>query len=182
MKKLFMSQSAIGAVALLVWSILGTVPASQAAAPVNFISTDEPGPWFKCVGNGCVPAGTQSLAIVPPNTEVRITNGGQTSTVHTFTSLLYPTGATNMPFDQPEAFRGSRSVRLVDPGLYVFVCKLHPFMLAATIVDDPSTVALPRSRRDRHMTSAQTSRSSATAASASPRPATWLPDCCEPFS
>jgi len=143
MKKLFMSQSAIGAVALLVWSILGTVPASQAAAPVNFISTDEPGPWFKCVGNGCVPAGTQSLAIVPPNTEVRITNGGQTSTVHTFTSLLYPTGATNMPFGQPEAFRGSRSVRLVDPGLYVFVCKLHPFMLAATIVDDPSTVALP---------------------------------------
>ena len=53
---------------------------------------------------------TESLAIVPPNTEVRITNGGQTNTVHTFTSLLYPTGATKMPFDQPEAFRGSRSV------------------------------------------------------------------------
>jgi hypothetical protein len=45
-----------------------------------------------------------------------------------------------MPFDQPEAFRGNRSVTLVDPGLYVFVCKLHPFMLAATIVDDPATV------------------------------------------
>ena len=25
------------------------------------------------------------------------------------------------------------------PGLYVFVCKLHPFMLAAAIVDDPAT-------------------------------------------
>ncbi len=116
--------------------------ASQpAASTVNFIATDEPGPWFKCVGNGCVPAGTESLAIVAPNTVVKITNGTQTNTVHTFTSLLYPTGAKNMPFDQPEgAFRGSRTVRLVDPGLYVFVCKLHPFMLAATIVDDPATV------------------------------------------
>ena len=44
-----------------------------------------------------------------------------------------------MPFDQQTAFRGSRVVKLEDPGLYVFVCKLHPFMLAATIVDDPAT-------------------------------------------
>ena len=57
MKKLFMSQFAIGVLSVLVWSLLGTVPASQAAGPVNFISTDEPGPWFKCVGNGCVTAG-----------------------------------------------------------------------------------------------------------------------------
>jgi DNA-binding beta-propeller fold protein YncE len=72
---------------------------------------------------------------------VKITMGKETNTVHTFTSLLYPTGATNMPFDQPKgAFgNGSKTVRLVDPGLYVFVCKLHPFMLAATIVDDPAT-------------------------------------------
>ena len=30
---------------------------------------------------------------------------------------------------------GTRSVTLTTEGLYVFVCKLHPFMLAATIVD-----------------------------------------------
>ncbi|MCI0427434.1 MAG: hypothetical protein L0Z46_05420 [Nitrospiraceae bacterium] len=140
MKKLFISQFAIGVISVLVWSLLGAVPAAQAANPVNFISTDEPGPWFKCVGNGCVPAGTQSLAIVQPNTEIRITNGAQTNSVHTFTSLLYPTGAMNMPFDQHAAFNGNKSVILKDPGLYVFVCKLHPFMLAATIVDDPATV------------------------------------------
>lgn len=81
------------------------------------------------------------MAIVPPNTTIRITNGNESNTVHTFTSLLYPTGAANMPFDQPEGdFRGSRTVNLVDKGLYVFVCKLHPFMLAATIVDDPNTM------------------------------------------
>ena len=136
MKKLFISQFAIGVISVLVWSLLGTVPSSQAAGPVNFISNDEPGSWFKCVGNGCVNAGSESLAIVPPNTVVKITNGTQTNSTHTFTSLLYPTGAKGMPFDQNEAFKGSRSVTLKDPGLYVFVCKMHPFMLAATIVDN----------------------------------------------
>ena len=150
MRKAFVTHAAIGAMAVLAWSLLGTVSLSQAAT-VNFISTDEPGPWFKCVGAGCVPAGTQSLAVIGKNDTVQINNGqgehnagtDTTNTVHTFTSLLYPTGAKNMPFDQPEgAFRGTKSVTLKDPGLYVFVCKLHPFMLAATIVDDPTTIGL----------------------------------------
>jgi DNA-binding beta-propeller fold protein YncE len=116
---------------------------AQAAGVVNFIATDDPGPWFQCVGNGCVQAGTQSLAVVQPNTPVKITVGNETNTVHTFTSLLFPTGATHMPFDQQKAFRAaSRTVNLEKPGLYVFVCKVHPFMLAATIVDDPATTGL----------------------------------------
>ena len=115
----------------------------HAAGVVNFIATDDVGPWFKCVGAGCVPAGTQSLAVVSPGTDVRITVGNESGTVHTFTSLVYPTGAQHMPFDQPTAFRAaSKSVTLNDPGLYVFVCKVHPFMLAATIVDDPDTDGL----------------------------------------
>ncbi len=115
----------------------------HAAALVNFIATDDVGPWFQCVGAGCVQAGTQSLAVVNPGTDVRITVGNESGTVHTFTSLVYPTGAQHMPFDQPAAFRaGSRSVTLNNPGLYVFVCKVHPFMLAATIVDDPATPGL----------------------------------------
>ncbi len=153
MRKHYITQSVIGAVALLAWSLVGTVPASQATGgnTVKFIATDEPGPWFKCIGNyGCVNASSESLAIIKPGDTVQIDNGrgtrnegvDTTNTVHTFTSLLWPlkedgvTNANNMPFDQPEgAFRGIRSVRLTTPGLYVFVCKLHPFMLAATIVD-----------------------------------------------
>jgi hypothetical protein len=115
----------------------------HAAGVVNFIATDDVGPWFQCVGGGCVPAGTQSLAVVSPGTDVRITVGNESNTVHTFTSLVYPAGAQHMPFDQPSAFRAaSKSVTLNDPGLYVFVCKVHPFMLAATIVDDPDTDGL----------------------------------------
>jgi len=30
---------------------------AQAASMVNFIATDDPGPWFECIGNGCVQAG-----------------------------------------------------------------------------------------------------------------------------
>ena len=128
--------------------LVGTNPrwlggVAQAAGVVNFIATDDVGPWFQCVGAGCVPAGTESLAVVQPGTDVRITVGNESNTVHTFTSLLFPAGAQQMPFDQPSAFRnGSRSVTLTDPGLYVFVCKVHPFMLAATIVDDPATPGL----------------------------------------
>ncbi|MFZ3015081.1 MAG: hypothetical protein WA045_15370, partial [Nitrospira sp.] len=124
-------------------------PAAPTGNIVKFIATDEPGPWFKCIGSyGCVPAETQSLAIVKSGDTVQIDNGigtinfgaDTTNTVHTFTSLLYPTGAANMPFDQPAgAFRGIRSIKLDTTGLYVFVCKLHPFMLAAVIVDDPTT-------------------------------------------
>src|SRR5215204_4452138 len=136
--------------AILVIAVAGSKPwqhglgiAAKAASVVNFVATDDVGPWFKCVGAGCVPAGTESLAVVQPGTDVRITVGNESNTVHTFTSLLYPAGAQQMPFDQASAFRnGSRSVTLTDPGLYVFVCKVHPFMLAATIVDDPATPGL----------------------------------------
>ena len=115
--------------AILLIAAAGTKPwnrglgvIAKAAGVVNFIATDDVGPWFQCVGAGCVPAGTESLAVVQPGTDVRITVGNESNTVHTFTSLLFPAGASQMPFDQPSAFRnGSRRVTLSDPGLYVFI-------------------------------------------------------------
>src|SRR4029453_2125803 len=65
----------------------------HAAGVVNFIATDDVGPWFQCVGAGCVQAGTQSLAVVNPGTDVQITVGNESNTVHTFSSLVYPAGA-----------------------------------------------------------------------------------------
>ena len=92
----------------------------QSANVVNFIATDDVGPWFKCVGDGCVPAGTESLAVVQPNTPIKISVGSETNTVHSFTSLVFPQGAEHMPFDQREAFRGSsRTVNLKDPRITV---------------------------------------------------------------
>ncbi len=154
MRKRFIVQSAIGAV-VVAWSLVGTVPASHAKT-VEFIATDEPGPWFKCitplidaVQGGCVPeslALSKSVALMHTGDTIKLTNNtllpsntdgvDTTNTVHTFTSLLWPTGAANMPHDQYSAFKTTDEVVLNKEGLYVFVCKLHPFMLAAAIVDN----------------------------------------------
>jgi YVTN family beta-propeller protein len=79
------------------------------------------------------------LAVATPGTEVRFK--GNSNTVHTRTSLIFPTGAINMPFDTAPR-KGSDEVVLHTPGLYVFTCKIHPYMFGAVIVDDPSTPGL----------------------------------------
>jgi DNA-binding beta-propeller fold protein YncE len=113
---------------------------SSAAAVHSFQLTDNPGNWFD---SGADIAGTRSLAIAAPGDTVSFTVASPDSQeLHTATSLLWPTGAANMPFTQPQAFRGTVQTQLTTPGLYVFLCKLHPFMLGATIVDDASTPEL----------------------------------------
>jgi hypothetical protein len=143
---------AAGVCAVAAVCALGREPVLEFAHAQSFAAVfqlnDGPGPWFRCsAGSGCVQAGTQSLAIVSPGSVVRFIGGSETETVHTTTSLLWPLtsagdDADNMPFDQAAAFRGAQSVTLNTPGLYVFVCKLHPFMLAAVIVDDGNTEGL----------------------------------------
>ena len=119
----------------------GETAASQSRAPVmqTFQLTDNPGNWFDS-GNDI--AGTRSLIVAQPGDMIHFDVGSMTNTVHTASSLLWPTGAANMPFDQPHAYKGIQMVTLTTPGLYVFICKLHPFMLAAVIVDDPDTEGL----------------------------------------
>ena len=104
---------------------------------VRFELNDQPGRWFKSSAGAI--AGTRSLAVLTPGARVEFT--GQSHTVHTMTSLLFPTGAANMPFDT-EAMKGSTDVTVTTPGLYVFVCKIHPYMLGAVIIDDPGTTGL----------------------------------------
>lgn len=107
---------------------------------VRFDLTDEPGRWFKNQAGDITGSGTQSLAVGTPG--VRVDFGIQSNTVHTVTSLIFPEGAQGMPFDQPRASKSSQSVTLQDSGLYVFTCKVHPYMFGAVIVDDPATQGL----------------------------------------
>src|SRR5512141_2970754 len=114
------------------------------AAEVNFKVTDVPGHWFDTGGEI---AGTRSLAIVAPGTKINFLqniNGKPTAeSRHTVTSLLWPsTAPTDDPsqlIDQPAANQDNHSVTLSTSGLYVFVCKLHPYMLGGVIVDDATT-------------------------------------------
>jgi DNA-binding beta-propeller fold protein YncE len=133
----------VASAGLLVLAFGGSGFASDAAgtrsgAPIHaFELTDNPGNWFD---SGADIAGTRSLAIAAPGDTVRFTVAPpESQELHTATSLLWPEGAVNMPFTQPKAFRGTVETQLTTPGLYVFLCKLHPFMLGATIVDDPAT-------------------------------------------
>jgi DNA-binding beta-propeller fold protein YncE len=112
---------------------------ARGAVVHTFQLTDNPGNWFD---SGTDIAGTRSLMVARPGDTIRFEVGTQSNTVHTATSLLWPTGAAKMPFDQPHAYRGVEEVKVTTPGLYVFVCKLHPFMLGAVVVDDPATQGL----------------------------------------
>jgi DNA-binding beta-propeller fold protein YncE len=116
-----------------------TTGQSRGAVTHTFQLTDNPGNWFD---SGVDIAGTRSLVIARPGDTIRFDVGAQSNTVHTATSLLWPSGAAQMPFDQPHAYRGVEEARVTTPGLYVFLCKLHPFMLGAVIVDDPATPGL----------------------------------------
>jgi DNA-binding beta-propeller fold protein YncE/plastocyanin len=105
---------------------------------ITFDITDEPGQWFRNVGGEVAPYATKSLGIVESEGTVNFIMSS-TNTVHTITSLLWPTGAPNMPFDQMTAYRGGGIVQLEKPGLYVFTCKIHPYMFGGVIVDNPNT-------------------------------------------
>jgi FtsP/CotA-like multicopper oxidase with cupredoxin domain len=100
----------------------------------------------------------RSLAILSsdnPSTVLWTMKDSQTK--HTITNLIWPAGAeiltvdgTTEPLGSMDAdlsVRGStyltdsmgRPAMLKDPGLYVFVCKIHPYMFSGVLVDDPGT-------------------------------------------
>ena len=143
---------------LSVFNLFGSAEAANSPT-VTFQATDKPGNWFDCSNAstskaiGCVPesvagTGEKSLAVIAPGERVGFSSNGQANSLHTAVSLMFPTGAANMPFDvdlKPPALGGSGSpfvVTLKDPGLYVFFCDIHPYMFAAVIVDDPKTSQL----------------------------------------
>ncbi len=100
----------------------------------------------------------RSLAVINPG-ETVIFGMKDSQTKHTITTLIYPENAPQLGgngilsaagighFDQQLGIRGSTILTdkmgnptgLEKPGLYVFVCKIHPYMFGAVIVDDPET-------------------------------------------
>ncbi len=103
---------------------------------VSFALTDHAGRWFD---TGSAIAGNRSIAVATPG--VRVNFSGNSNTVHTRTSLIYPTGAAGMPFNTKPK-KGGDSITLTTPGLYVFTCSIHPYMFGAVIVDNPATTGL----------------------------------------
>lgn len=114
------------------------------AANATFTVNDTPGHWFD---TGVDIAGTRSLAVVNPGDTVYFnqTTGGpkDVEARHTVTALIWPAGSNASELlDQDSANKDNHQVQLTTPGLHVFVCKLHPYMLGAVIVDDSATDGL----------------------------------------
>ena len=92
--------------------------------------TDEPGNWFKSENTGT------PFTVIKPGERVDFKiNNCCTSTKHTVTLLMKPT-ASNVVMDQDQAQRGSLSVDFDVPGVYLFHCKVHPYMTAVVGVTD----------------------------------------------
>ena len=92
--------------------------------------TDEPGNWFKSENTGT------PFTVIKPGERVdfKIDNCC-TSTKHTVTLLMKPTGS-GVVMDQDQAQKGSLSVDFDLPGVYLFHCKVHPYMTAVVGVTD----------------------------------------------
>ena len=119
--------------------------ASQGAfADVTFTVSDTPGHWFDA-GPAWDLDGGRSLAVIAPGQTVHFTQtvGPKAmESYHTITNLVWPTAA-NGPVGpmgiEDAANKDDHEVTLTTPGLYVWVCKLHPYMLGAVIVDNTNT-------------------------------------------
>ena len=96
-RRLLFRPVAMMALSALLMTALSVVSSAEGSDRnrVEFQLTDEPGRWFKNTAGPI--GGSQSLAVARPGVEVRFT--GKSHTVHTMTSLIFPTGAAGMPFD-----------------------------------------------------------------------------------
>src|SRR5215216_2776883 len=86
--------------------------------------TDEPGNWFRSQITGT------PVTIIRTGQRVDFKiNNCCTSTRHTVTLLMKPAGS-NVVLDQDSSQNGTLSATFDVPGVYLFHCKIHPYMTA----------------------------------------------------
>jgi YVTN family beta-propeller protein len=111
---------------------LTLAPCAMAFAAANDTVhlTDDPGNWFRSENTGT------PLSIVDAGDRVDFKiNNCCTSTRHTVTLLIKPIGSA-VEMDQEKSQKGTFSVDFDMPGVYVFICKVHPYMTGVVAVRD----------------------------------------------
>jgi len=92
--------------------------------------TDEPGNWFRSQRTG------SPLSVVPVGGRVDFIAGHLTNTRHTATLVNKPP-ASRLVVDQDDAKTGGIASAEFDvPGVYLFLCKVHPYMTGIVGVTD----------------------------------------------
>jgi hypothetical protein len=134
-KELVMSNTCLPSVLGIALCVtVGGVALGDAADTMHL--TDEPGNWFRSDLTGT------PLSVVPAGERVDFKIGTCcTGTRHTVTLLARPEGST-LSMDQDKSQMGTLSAEFDVPGVYVFVCKVHPYMTAVVAVPD-ATGAIP---------------------------------------
>jgi YVTN family beta-propeller protein len=90
----------------------------------TFFLSDEPGNWFRSQSLG------MPLSVINPGERIDFVIGGCcTDTRHTMTMLVKPVGSS-AAIDQDQPQQGTLSATFDVPGVYVLVCKVHPYMTA----------------------------------------------------
>jgi FtsP/CotA-like multicopper oxidase with cupredoxin domain len=125
---------------------LATLGLAEAKAGTGFAPTylsvlnpeDNPGTW----------ADTQarSLAVINKG-ETVLYNMKDSQTKHSVTTLVWPTAGSEHVQNTELSIRGStfviddqgKPMTYDEPGLYVNICAIHPYMFSAIVVDDPET-------------------------------------------
>jgi hypothetical protein len=92
--------------------------------------SDEPGNWFKSERTGT----PVTIIDVGDRVDFKI-NECCTNTRHTVTVVVKPSGS-NISLDQDQSQSGTLSGEFDKPGVYVIVCKVHPYMTAVVGVRD----------------------------------------------
>ncbi len=130
-KKVFISSvSRLWTVAALAGVLVAAAPAAKADAADTMNLTDEPGNWFRSATSN------SPLAVIDAGQRVDFKIGNCcTNTRHTVTLLVKPEGSA-VEMDQDSSQNGTLSVDFDLPGVYIFVCKIHPYMTGVVAVRD----------------------------------------------
>lgn len=91
--------------------------------------TDEPGNWFEAEVTGT------PVLVIEPNGRVEFDIGPLTNTRHTVTLLIQPPGST-LEIDQEHSKKGKINATFRVPGVYLLICKVHPYMAGIVAVRD----------------------------------------------
>src|SRR5918995_7185444 len=92
--------------------------------------SDEPGNWFRSERTG------ESVTSVPIGGRVDFVAGELTNTRHTATLVIKPVGS-QLATDQDQSRSGGVASATFDvPGVYLFLCKVHPYMTGVVAVTD----------------------------------------------
>ena len=120
---------------LTLTAVFASAPFAAAAVPGagaddTMHLTDDAGGWFRSEATGT----PVSIVEIGDRVDFKI-NNCCTNTRHTVTLLIKPEGS-GVQMDQDKSQMGTLSVSFDLPGVYVFVCKVHPYMTAVVAVLD----------------------------------------------